>query len=222
MDYERIVMDVETQRDFFLPSGSLYTPEAAEAARNVYRIFEWVRGHNIPVISTVLRVRAGDRGPMAIDDRPHCVDGTSGEKKLPRTVLPRRVNLGLLNSTDLPENLFGRFQQVIFEKRDTDIFAHARAERLLTDLRGSTFILCGAGVAQGLVQAAVGLRTRGFGVIVARDAIVDLGHPRAEMARLRMQAKGAIFAPTADIIATPIPPKRRAFRTAGAPRPRIS
>jgi len=219
MDYERIVLDIETQRDFFLPSGSLYSPAAAEAARNIYRIFEWVRANNIPVISTVLRVRPGVRGPMG--ERPHCVDGTNGEKKLPRTVLPRRVNLGLLNSTDLPENLLGRYQQVIFEKRNTDIFAHARAERLLTELRGSTFILCGAGVAQGLVQAAVGLRTRGFGVIVARDAIVDFGHPHADMARLRMQAKGAIFAPTADIVATPIPPKRRAFRTAGTSRPQI-
>ena len=213
MDHERIVLDIGTQRDFFLPSGSLYTDAAAEAAKSIYRVFEWVRANNIPVISMVLRVRPPGRGPMG--ERPHCVDGTSGEKKLPRTVLPRRVNLGLLNSTDLPGDLFGRYQQVIFEQRDTDIFAHARAERLLTELRGSTFILCGAGVAQGLVQAAVGLRTRGFGVIVAGDAIVDFGHPRAEMARLRMQAKGAIFAPTADIIATPIPRKRRAFRAAG-------
>ena len=211
MDYERIVLDIETQRDFFLPSGSLYSDAAAEASRNIYRIFEWVRANNIPVISTVLRVRPFATGPMS--DRPHCVDGTDGEKKLPRTVLPRRINLGMINSTDLPDDLFQRCQQVIFEKRNTDIFAHARAERLLTELHGSTFILCGAGVAQGLVQAAVGLRTRGFGVIVARDAIVDFGHPRAEMACLRMQAKGAIFAPTADIIATPIPPKRRAFRT---------
>ncbi|MCL2700873.1 MAG: cysteine hydrolase [Phycisphaerae bacterium] len=212
MQYERIVLDVETQRDFFLPSGSLYTVAADEAARNINRLFEWVRANNIPVMSTVLRVRPFERGPMG--ERPHCVDGTNGEKKLPRTVLPRRVNLGLLNSTDLPGDLFGRYQQVIFEKRDTDIFAHARAERLLTELRGSTFILCGAGVSQGLVQAAVGLRTRGFGVIVAEDAILDFGHPRADMARLRMQAKGAIFAPTVDIIATPIPPRQRAFRTA--------
>jgi len=203
-----MVLDIETQRDFFLPSGSLYTDGAAAAARNIYKIFEWVRGQNIPVMSTVLRVRPGEHGPMG--ERPHCIDGTNGEKKLPRTVLPRRVNLGLQNTTDLPADLFGRFQQVIFEKRDTDIFAHARAERLLTELHGTAFILCGAGVAQGLVQAAVGLRTRGFGVIVARDAIVDFGHPRAEMARLRMQAKGAIFADTADIIATPIPAKRRA------------
>jgi len=218
MDHERIVLDIDTQRDFFLPSGNLYTDASDEAARNIYRIFEWVRTHGIPVISTVLRVRPPDRGP--IGERPHCIDGTPGEKKLPRTVLPRRINLGLINSTDLPGDLFGRNQQVIFEQRDTDIFAHARAERLLTELRGSTFILCGAGVAQGVMQAAVGLRTRGFGVIVAGDAIVDFAHPRAEMARLRMQAKGAIFASTTDIIATPIPRKRGAFRAATTPRTR--
>ena len=210
MTYERILLDVETQRDFFLPSGTMYSDKAPRAAENVYRLFDWARTNSIPVISTVLRVRPFDRGPMG--EQPHCVDNTDGERKLPRTILPRRVNMGLLNSTDLPGNIFREYQQVIFEKRDTDIFAHARAERLLTELHGSTFILCGAGVVQGLVQAAVGLRSRGFGVIIANDALVDFDHPLASMAYLRMEAKGAIFAPTADII-TPVPQKRRAFRT---------
>jgi hypothetical protein len=40
-------------------------------------------------------------------------------------------------------------------------------------------------------------------VIVASDAILDFGHPLARMAYLRMEAKGAIFAPTSDIV-TPV------------------
>ena len=199
MNYERILLDIDTQRDFFVPSGSMYTPQASTAVGNVYRLFDWARKSSVPVMSTVLRVRPFQHGPMG--ETLHCVDGTEGERKLARTILPRRINMGLLNTTDLPHNIFHKFQQVIFEQRETDIFAHARAERLLTELRKATFVVCGAGVAQGLVQAVVGLRSRGFGVIVASDAILDFAHPLAHMAYLRMEAKGAIFAPTSEIIA---------------------
>lgn len=211
MNYQRILLDIESQREFFLPNGNYYGPKSPQAAQNIYRLFSWAKANEVPVISTVLRVRPFERGPFG--DAPHCIDGTDGEKKLPRTILPRRMNMGLINSTDLPGQIFDRYQQVIFEKRDTDIFAHARAERLLTELRDATFVICGAGVAQGIVQATVGLRTRGFGVIVAKDAILDFDDPHAQMAYLRMEAKSAVFAPTSEIVA-PLPKRSSArFRT---------
>ena len=78
-------------------------------------------------------------------------------------------------------------------------------ERLLTELDVGTFVLFGAGVAHGICQAAIGLRTRGFGVILAHDAVLDLGHELAPMAARRMEAKGVIFAPAREIIS----PKRK-------------
>ena len=199
MKYERILLDVEAQHDFFDPGGNCYTPEARKARANLYRLFHWARQENIPVMSTVLRIRKGEQGPLSVT--PHCVEETEGEWKMPGTVMATRINLGLLNTTDLPRDIFERFQQVIFEKRDTDIFAHPRAERLITELEGGTFILCGAGVAHGIVQAAVGLRNRGFSVILAEDAVVSLNHPLAEMALRRMEAKSVVFVPTREIIA---------------------
>lgn len=212
MKFDRILLDIGVQRDFFDRSGSFYTRQSAEAIRNIYRLFAWAKGNRIPVVSTVLRVRPDRLGPLV--DVPHCVEGTAGERKMAKTVLPRRVNFGLRNVTDLPGDLFRRHQQVIFESRDTDIFAHTRAERLITELQTGTFIICGAGVAKGVVQAAVGLRWRGFGVVLASDAVLDLGDRRAPMARLRMEAKGVIFVPTDKIV---VPISRRPvarFRTA--------
>ena len=210
MKYQCILLDLETQRDFFAPGGSCYRPQAARAARQIYRLFGWARKSRIPVISTVLRVRGGTVGPLAAT--PHCIDGSVGERKLSRTLLPRRIDFGLRNSTDLPRDLFNSYQQVIFEKREADIFSHARLERLITELPPSTFVLCGAGVATSLMYAAVGLRSRGFGVILAADAVVDLGEPSAEMAYRRMEAKGVVFAPAKEIISPvhqPIRPFRR-------------
>jgi len=199
MANRRILLDIEVQKDFFDSGGNCYSAENRRAFAQIRRLFKWARACNVPVMSTLLRVRSGWRGPLS--PIPHCVDGTDGEHKMRGTILPSRINLGLRNTTDLPLHLFDRYQQVVFEKRHTDIFAHARAERLLTELDPRTFILCGAGVARGIAEAAIGLRSRGFPVVLASDAVADLDDPLAEMACLRMEAKGVVFVPTREIIA---------------------
>ena len=193
-----MLLDIETQRDFLAPRGSCYTPAAAAVARQIHKLFDWASSQNVPVLSTVIRMRNTEKGTLA--NTPYCVEGTNGEKKLPGTILPRWVDLGLRNSTDLPSDIFDRYQQVIVEKRDTDLFAHARLERLITELPPTTFVICGVGLSGGIVQATVGLRTRGFGVIVASDAVLSLNEDTRIMSILRMEAKGAIFVPTSEII----------------------
>ena len=199
MAMQRIVLDIEAQRDFFDPDGACFRPNSPAVAGQIVRLFNWVRAERIPVISTLLRLKRGGPGPMGT--RPHCIDGTPGEQKLPQTILPNRINFGIRNVTDLPHELFDRYQQLVFEKRDTDIFEHARIERLITELEPTTFVVCGAGVGQGIVEAVVGLRVRGSEVIVAADAILDTEAPNQYLPYERMKAKGAVFAPVSHIIA---------------------
>lgn len=210
MNTERILLDIETQRDFFSPGGSCHTERSAGVARQIYRLFAWARAYRIPVLSTVLRLRPSRPGPLS--EKLYCIDGTEGEEKIPRTTLASRINLGLRNTTDLPDHIFRHYQQVIFEKRHSDIFAHARIERLITELPAVTFVLCGAGVAGGIVEAAVGLRSRGFSVVLAEDAALAVDEDLALMASKRMEAKSVAFAPTAKIVAPPLRPRRWAFR----------
>ena len=216
MRFEKILLDIEVQRDLFSPGGSLFAPESTAAARNIRRLFAWARRRRIPVLSTVLRNRPGRRGPLA--PVPHCVVGTDGEKRISGTLLSRRIDLGMLNSTDLPADIFSQYQQVIFEKRHTDILLHSRAERLLTELEADAFVVCGGGSARGIVEAVVGLRQRGFKIILAADAIVDLDDPHAEMAWLRMLAKGAVPLGTDEIVAPPPAMAERPARVARRPR----
>jgi nicotinamidase-related amidase len=208
---ELVLLDIESQRDFFSPKGSLYRPESAVVYRHISRLFAWARANEIRVMSTLLRLRPGQRGTLS--PRPYCVDNTEGERKMPRTTLARRINLGLLNTTDLPDHIFQHYQQVIFEKRDADIFAHARIERLVTELPLCTFVLCGAGVSTGIYKAAVGLRSRGFPVILASDAALTILPEKANMAHLRMAAKGVVYATTDSIIAPVAKPRRLSFRS---------
>jgi nicotinamidase-related amidase len=103
---------------------------------------------------------------------------------------------------------------VIVEKRDTDILAHARIERLISELDPTTWIICGAGLARGVLQAAVGLRSRGHAVVLAKDAVLELDDPLAEMAWRRIEAKDVVLAETADLVA-PKPKRRRQARPIG-------
>ncbi len=199
MKQELFLLDIETQTDFFLPRGSRFTPQAHQAAENIYRLFDWAWDRQIPVISTVLRVRLKEAALMG--DAPFCVDGTAGEEKLPGTILPRYIDLGLRNSTDLPYDLFERYQQVIFEQRSTDIFAHAGLERLITEAGQAAYVLCGAGVTKGIIQAALGLRHRNLDVNLATDAVLDFGNELTEIAYQCMEAKGVKFRLTEELVA---------------------
>ena len=195
-----VLLDIETQRDFFDPDGACYLPASLAVARQVRRLFHWAKATHTRVISTVLRLARGELGPMSTE--PHCIADTRGEQKLPGTILPSRTNYGLRNVTDLPDDPFAEHQQLIFEKRNTNILEHARVERLITEMGPAAFIVCGAGVGQGIVEAVVGLRNRGYEVFVAGDAILDVHAPGQYLPLERMTAKGAIFVPTDHIVAS--------------------
>ncbi|MHC4562510.1 MAG: cysteine hydrolase family protein [Planctomycetota bacterium] len=215
MDVQTILLDIESQRDFFDPLGACYKPHSLTVARHIYRLFDWAKRRHVPVISTLLRLPRNGPGPFG--PTPHCLVGTYGEEKLPLTVLPNRINLGLRNVTDLPRDILEAYRQIIVEKRHTDIFAHARLERLITELGPTTFVVCGAGLGQGIAEAVIGLRSRGFAVVVAEDAVLDVEAPGQHLATERMTAKGAVFLPTHDIVA-PKPEPAHTLRSALARR----
>jgi len=210
MGYERILLDMEVQNDFFNRSGKFYSKSNTAVLKNIKELLKWARGQSVPVVSTLLRTSSTS---IEHDRPPYCVEGTDGELRVPRTVLPNHIAFGTRRTTDLPEAILDHYQHVIFEKRDLDILSSLRVERLLTQLSGNaTFILCGAGLARGISKAAITLRSRRFGVILASDAAADLGDPNADMALRRMAAKGVIFCPTAKIIAPKVQRVKRKSR----------
>ena len=190
-----VLLDIDTQIDLFRSSKN-------GAVDNIVRLFGWAAANSINVMSTVLRVRRRDISPFGPGMMPVCIDGTEGERKLSGTLLPSRIDFGLNCITDLEHPVFAEYQQAIFEQRTTDILLHPRAERLITEIQLVTFIICGAGVSYGIAQAAIGLRCRGFGVIVASDAVAELRGPGTDLAYQRMDAKGVVFAKTAEILSS--------------------
>lgn len=207
MGHDRILLDMEVQKDFFCRSGRFYSKTNGQVLKHIKELLKWAKTQKVPVISTLLR---SSRNPTDRGHPPYCIEGTEGELRVPRTVLPNHIAFGTRRTTDLPEHILDDYGQVIFEKRGLNILSNLRIERLLTQLRGKgTFILCGAGLSGGIVQAAITLRIRKFGVILATDAVADLGDSGADMAIRRMVAKGVIFCPTDKIIAPPTATKQK-------------
>ena len=198
MSHKLVLLDLETQRDFFLLHGPCSVPESPVALHHILELFTWARRENIFVISTVLRNRPGQHSTTT--DIPHCIEGTKGEIKARGTLLPNRINLGMHNDTDIPSDLLESYQQAIFEKRTNNIFTHAKLERLISEIPTATFIICGAGMVHIAAHAAIGLRSRGSGVILASDATTTVDIPAGKMAQLRMKAKGVVFARTSQIV----------------------
>jgi nicotinamidase-related amidase len=203
-----VLLDLHVQKDLFFPGGSLYREGVDRTTSNIYRLVRWARRTGTPIISAVLLARQGHHGPFALE--PHCVEGSGGEEKLPRTLLPHRINLGLAHTADLPRDVLAEYDQVVFETRDEDVFHHQKFERLITELLGDhSFVLCGATAAAGIKQAVLGLRGRGFEVVVVKNAILDLDDPETEMAWLQTMAKGAQLMSTAQVVREYAVPRRR-------------
>ena len=182
-----IIVDINTQRDFFLAGGNACIRNRRRVLACIRRMMAWARSRSIPIISTC-EVYPNNNGDNAVG---YCIDGTDGQKKIRYTLLSNRTSFVADGSTDLPADLLRRYRQIILHKRCVDPFDEPRIERLLTEVRADEFILIGAS-AEGAVKAtALGLLQRGKRVSVVVDAVGSRDKREAKLALRKMEAKGA-------------------------------
>ncbi|MCK4751808.1 MAG: cysteine hydrolase [Planctomycetes bacterium] len=190
-----VLIDIDTQKDFFLAEGRAYVRNHRRVLTHIRRMMAWARSKDIRIIS-ICEIHPNNNGSSAID---YCIDGTEGQKKIGYTLLGNRASFAADDSTDVPMDLFQRHRQVIFDKRTVDPFKEPRIERLLSELRASEFILIGAS-AEGAVKAtALGLLQRGKKVRIVIDAVGSHDNREAELALRKMEAKGAKLVETKKI-----------------------
>jgi nicotinamidase-related amidase len=186
-----VVIDVDTQTDFFLASGSACIRNHRRILGRIRRIMAWARSRGIPVISTCEVHPSNGNGNGNGNGATYCIDGTAGQKKIRYTLLNSRLVYPADGNTDLPTDLLQRYEQVILHKRCVDPFDEPRIDRLLSEIRAEEFILIGAS-AEGAVKAtALGLIQRGKKVTVVVDAVGMHDKKDARMALRKMEAKGA-------------------------------
>jgi len=192
----RILIDIDTQRDLFVADGAASVYNHRRLLANIRRVMAAARHFHIPIISTAQVYRDSDRNPG------FCVAGTAGFKKLRYTVRSNCLCYPTSDSTDLPTDLLKRYDQVIFCKRCQDSFCEPRIDRMLTQLNVDEFFLMGATTEGSVKDTAVGLLSRGKRVTIFKDVVGTRDRIAAARALNEMQAKGASLVKASEVLGT--------------------
>jgi len=194
---DRVLLDLNTQCDYLLPKGAVPASNRAEIIPNIRRLFEWARQFSVPVISS-LDAHRNDEPTNGLPK--HCIDRTPGQRKLPFTLLPRRILLDGDNTLDLPPDVLSRYRQVIFAKRTRDLLGNPKADRLLTEITVTHQIVFGVMSEHCIKATVLALLTRQRNVVVIKDACGHLNAPDGDLAMRQMEAKGAFLMTTEQIV----------------------
>jgi nicotinamidase-related amidase len=202
-----VLVDLNTQRDFFEPCGACPVLEARQLYHRLRQIIAWARRNQIPVLSSL----DSHRGVDVQDCCPimHCVEGSPGHRKLSFTLFPQRVFVQGDNTIGISINLFHRYQQVIFAQRTKDLFANPKADHFMTQLETDEFILFGAVVERSIKTLALGLMARSKSVSVIVDGCGYWNRSEGELAMRQMCAKGAKLLTVAELRSRKLPRRWR-------------
>jgi nicotinamidase-related amidase len=185
---KRILIDVDTQRDLFVADGKSCVRNHRRVLANIRRVMAWARKDHIRIISTAqVHLPEGHNGTKF----NFCLAGTDGVEKIPYTLRHRHFTFDAGDGTDVPREMLNDFDQVILFKRTEDPFEEPRAERILTEMKASEFVIIGGPAETSVLSTVLGLLLRGKQVTVLTDAIGSLEKTAAEIAMRKMQAKGA-------------------------------
>ena len=194
-----IFWDVDTQADFMLPGGKLYVPGAEKIIPNLQRLVDAARHGEVLLVSSAdahtLQDEEFRRWP------PHCVKGTSGQRKIPETLTERLRVVANAPDTKLPANL-DKTQQFILEKQTLDVFDNPNTEAVLERLdRDAEFVVFGVVTEYCVRCAAAGLLNRGRRVALVTDAIETLNPADGQRTLDELTAKGARLITTDEALA---------------------
>src|SRR5262245_33733466 len=112
-----IFVDIDTQRDFLEPSGSLYIPRSEQILANLRRLTSFAREPGIPIIATACSHTLDEPDPEPFP--PHCLVGTPGQTRTQATAWPSSEVVdpdGTGPNEVIPH--------LTIEKRQYDFFAH--------------------------------------------------------------------------------------------------
>jgi nicotinamidase-related amidase len=192
--FKRVIIDIDTQRHFFLDSGLVRVLDHQQVLTNIRRTIAWARLKNIRMISTV-QIYDGNNPNSTY----HLAD-VEGLKKIRYTLRNRHTIFDATDCTDFPPRLWEQYDQIILHKRCFDPFKEPRADRILSELQANEFILIGA-AAEGAVKAtALGLLARHKNVTILVDAVGSYDKGAANVALRYIWAKGAMLTDTRTLL----------------------
>ncbi len=193
-----VLVDVNTQIDFLDPAGSAQVTNREVLVPELRRVVAWAKRNQVPVISSLDCHRVEERRNGRLNQ--HCVDGTHGQEKVDFTLFGSFVKVEGDNTLTVPIDLFRKHQQVIFRKRTADFFLNAKADRFITQLPASEYVIVGLGLECSVKAIALGLLARHKRVSVVLDGCGFFSPAEADLAVRLLEAKGAEIITVQDLL----------------------
>jgi nicotinamidase/pyrazinamidase len=194
-----IFWEVDVQRDFMLPGGSLYVPGAEKLLPNIRRLTDAARQGRVFLVSHGCFHTPDD--PEFQTFPPHCVKGTEGAELVPEALTDKVARVPNDAAAKVPEDL-SQFQQILLEKQTLNIFESKHAEELLQRLgKDPEFVVFGVVTEYCVSFAARGLLQRGRRVAVVQDAIETLKKEDGQATIAELARLGARFTTTDQALA---------------------
>jgi len=189
----RFVVDVDTQKHFFLNSSKVCVWNHRLVLTNIMRVIRWAHLGNIHMISTV-QILNGYAKLL--------FNGTEGQKKIRHTLWRRYISFDATDCTDLLPGIFEEYEQVVFCKRCFDPFAEPRVDRMLSESAADEFILVGAATEGAIKATALGLLARHKKVTVLIDAIGSYNKIVGRQTLRLLRERGAKLTNTESLLAS--------------------
>ena len=196
--WERVLIDVCTQRDYLDAGSILQVSNLEELTPNLRKIFRWARSMRTPVVSIVESHRPSE----PFNGFPlHCIEGTPGHEKMPFSLLSPWNIVENDNYLSLPPDLMKNYRQLIFRKRSKEILSNPKTDRFLTNAKARELIVYGVGLDRAIKPLVLGLLARHKTVTVVQDACGYWSAGDAELVCRQISAKGIRLTTTEELIA---------------------
>jgi len=197
MNEPQVFLDVDTQVDFMLPTGSLYVPGAEAIIPNLKKLMDYAREQGIPVLSSADAHAPDD--PSFAEWPPHCVVGTPGQRRIVETQWPNTRVIPNRAGAFIPTS--GLAGQTIVEKQAYDMTTNLNFERILEALGARRFVVFGVATDYCVRYSVLSLRRRGKPVEVVVDAIRAISEESGKKAVEEMASAGARLVTTEEVTA---------------------
>ena len=204
-----IFWDVDTQYDFMAPDGKLYVPDAETIRPKLRELTDFAHRHGIRVIASADDHVAGHRELSDTPDfretfPPHCMRGTSGQKKISETRLlaPLVIEPNSVDPSALAARVRDRAGDILFHKHWFDVFTNPNVEPVVTQLGPERVVVYGVALDICNRYAIDGLRARypDMALLAVTDAMKPIDPDRAGELLASWAESGVTLVDTAEAI----------------------
>lgn len=182
-----VLVDLCTQRDYLVNGSGWKVANADQVLANIKHLMGWARWAKLPVISAVDEHRSGE---LIAGERPPCILGTCGQRKISYSLMPNRVRIESDNCLCVSLDILDHYQQAILSKHHRDPLTNPKLDRLLTEMPAKRFVVLGVSMDASIRSLVLGLLLRGRRVLVVTDACGYCHEAEADFCERQIAAKG--------------------------------